>query len=69
MSQLCFLQLNKEIADLEDFSRMEQPIIDELQAEVNELHKTIQSLNKQQRSIRSSFQKLQDDAKDIDVKV
>lgn len=63
------LQLNKEILNHEEMSKMEQPIIQEVEAEVKELRQTIQSLNKQQMSLKASFRTVNDKTKEIDDKV
>ncbi|RWR75954.1 kinetochore protein Nuf2-like protein [Cinnamomum micranthum f. kanehirae] len=65
----CRLQLNKEILNHEEMSKMEQPIIQEVEAEVKELQQTIQSLNKQQMSLKASFRMVNDKTKEIDDKI
>ncbi|KAG9446008.1 hypothetical protein H6P81_012136 [Aristolochia fimbriata] len=62
-------ELMLNISEHEMRSKTEQPMVDELQAEVNELRQTIQNLNKQQMSIRALCQKLKDKTKEIDVKI
>ncbi|RWR75957.1 Kinetochore protein Nuf2 [Cinnamomum micranthum f. kanehirae] len=61
--------LNKEILNHEEMSKMEQPIIQEVEAEVKELQQTIQSLNKQQMSLKASFRTVNDKTKEIDDKI
>ncbi|XXG58928.1 hypothetical protein AAC387_Pa04g1109 [Persea americana] len=62
-------ELNKEILNHEEMSKMEQPIIQEVEAEVKELRQTIQSLNKQQMSLKASFRTVNDKTKEIDDKI
>ncbi|XP_068665969.1 kinetochore protein NUF2 homolog isoform X2 [Aristolochia californica] len=62
-------ELMLNISEHEMRSKMEQPMVNELQAEVKELQQSIQNLNKQQMSIRASCQKLKDKTKEIDVKI
>lgn len=62
-------KLNQAILDHEEASQMEKPIIQEVEAEVKELRRTIQNLNKQQASMKTSFLTLKDKTIEVDDKI
>ncbi|KAL5985033.1 hypothetical protein ACLOJK_038870 [Asimina triloba] len=62
-------ELSKEIEDHEEARRMEQPKVQEVEVEVKELRQTIQSLNKQQLSLKSSFRTIKDKSLEINDKI
>ncbi|XP_058103260.1 kinetochore protein NUF2 homolog isoform X2 [Magnolia sinica] len=61
-------KLKEEIVDHEEASRLEQPKVQEVEAEVKELRQNIQVLNKQQVSLKSSFRTLKDKNLEINDK-
>lgn len=63
------MQLNKEILDHEVACQMEEPIVQELDAEVKQLRQTIQNYNKQQMSLKALFKELKDKNEAINEKV
>ncbi|XP_039137820.1 LOW QUALITY PROTEIN: kinetochore protein NUF2 homolog [Dioscorea cayenensis subsp. rotundata] len=62
-------QLNKEILDHEVACQMEEPIVQELDAEVKQLRQTIQNYNKQQMSLKALFKELKDKNEAINEKI
>ncbi|XP_058103261.1 kinetochore protein NUF2 homolog isoform X3 [Magnolia sinica] len=62
-------KLKEEIVDHEEASRLEQPKVQEVEAEVKELRQNIQVLNKQQVSLKSSFRTLKDKNLEINDKI
>ncbi|KAJ0969184.1 hypothetical protein J5N97_022061 [Dioscorea zingiberensis] len=62
-------QLNKEILDHEVACQMEEPIVQELDAEVKQLRQTIQNYNKQQMSLKALFKELKDKSDTINEKI
>lgn len=63
------LQLNKEILDHEAACQMEEPIVQQLEAEVKELRQTIQNYNKQQMSLKTLAKGLKEKTDAINDKV
>ncbi|KAM1392482.1 hypothetical protein ACFX2I_020053 [Malus domestica] len=62
-------QLTAEIADYNEAREKELPLVQEVDAKVKELHQTVSGLNNQQKSLRTSRQKLKEKIGEIEEKV
>ncbi|KAM1436660.1 hypothetical protein ACFX2I_044447 [Malus domestica] len=62
-------QLNAEIADYNEAREKKLPLVQEVDAKVKELHQTVSGLNNQQKSLRTSRQKLKEKIGEIEEKV
>ncbi|KAK1305673.1 hypothetical protein QJS10_CPA10g01550 [Acorus calamus] len=61
-------ELNKQLLDLEESKKMEEPVVQQLEAEVRELKHTIHTLNNQQMSLQASFKALKGKSVELDNK-
>ncbi|CAN1169562.1 Kinetochore protein NUF2 homolog [Linum perenne] len=59
-------ELNEEIEEYSAARETELPYVQEVEAEVKELHQTIANLNSQQMSLRTDFKKLKEKAGEMD---
>ncbi|KAK1259866.1 hypothetical protein QJS04_geneDACA020772 [Acorus gramineus] len=62
-------ELNKQLLDLEESKKMEEPVVQQLEAEVRELKHTIHTLNNQQMSLQASFKALKGKSVELDNKI
>ncbi|XP_070682537.1 kinetochore protein NUF2 homolog [Malus domestica] len=62
-------QLNAEIADYNEAREKKLPLVQEVDAKVKELHQTVSGLNNQQKSLRTSRQKLKEKIGEIEEKI
>lgn len=54
------VQLEDELVKLEVLEQHDQPIVLELQAEVDELRQTVQTLNREQATLKARYRSLRD---------
>ncbi|CAN1169563.1 Kinetochore protein NUF2 homolog [Linum perenne] len=62
-------ELNEEIEEYSAARETELPYVQEVEAEVKELHQTIANLNSQQMSLRTDFKKLKEKAGEMDGEI
>lgn len=62
-------QLKAEIAECNEAREREMPLVQEVEAKVNELKQSIAALNSNQSSLRSTWRKLKDRTGEMDQKV
>ncbi|XP_042475457.1 kinetochore protein NUF2 homolog [Macadamia integrifolia] len=62
-------QMNVEISEHREAREREQPFVQQLDTEVNELRQTIQGLNNHQMSLKGSFRTLRENSKEMDEKI
>lgn len=65
----CFIQLKKRIMDHEVAAQMEEPLVQQVDAEVKELRQTIQNYNKQQMSLKARAKELKEKTDAVNNKV
>ncbi|XP_042753475.1 kinetochore protein NUF2 homolog [Lactuca sativa] len=63
------LQLNTEISELNESRESETPLIHEVEIKIKELRQTISALNNHQMSLKATFRKKKDAAKEMDEKI
>lgn len=63
------LQLKKQSMHYEDARKKEEPMVDEVDAEVNKLKQSIQDYNKEQMLMRNQAKELKEKADAMDSKV
>ncbi|CAL1352631.1 unnamed protein product [Linum trigynum] len=62
-------KLDAEIAECNAAREIESPVVQELEAKLEELHQTIASLNSQQNSLRATLSNLKEKAGEIDMEI
>ncbi|KAL8114679.1 hypothetical protein AgCh_021518 [Apium graveolens] len=63
------LELNAEIEECNKARESEAPLVQEVEARVQELRQTIPGLNNHQMSLKASIKKMKENAKDMDEKI
>ncbi|CAJ1938305.1 unnamed protein product [Sphenostylis stenocarpa] len=63
------LELKREIAECNEAREREMPLVQEVEAKVNELKQSIAALNNNQSSLRSTWRKLKDRTGEMDQKI
>ncbi|KAL5704314.1 hypothetical protein ACHQM5_022759 [Ranunculus cassubicifolius] len=62
-------QLNEEMSEIEAAREMEQPFVQEIDAQVKELRQTIHNLNNHQSTLKSEFLKLREKSNELIEKI
>ncbi|XP_047959277.1 kinetochore protein NUF2 homolog [Salvia hispanica] len=63
------LQLNAEIAEIEELREKDLPGVQELSLKIKELHHTVDELNKDQATLRTTIKQLKEKSKETDEKI
>lgn len=63
------LQLNADISEFNESREREMPLIQEVDTKIKELRQSISALNNHQMSLKSTFRKKKDAAKEMDEKI
>ncbi|KVH93488.1 hypothetical protein Ccrd_004453 [Cynara cardunculus var. scolymus] len=63
------LQLNTDISEFNESREREMPLIQEVDTKIKELRQSISALNNHQMSLKSTFRKKKDAAKEMDEKI
>lgn len=69
LNYIWILQLNAEIAELEELREKDLPVVQELSLKIKELHQTVDELNKHQATLRTTIKQLKEKSKETDEKV
>lgn len=69
LNYLWILQLNAEIAEIEELREKDLPGVQELSLKIKELHHTVDELNKDQATLRTTIKQLKEKSKETDEKV
>lgn len=63
------LELNAEIAELEELREKELPLVQEVSYKIKELHQNVDELNKHQATLRTTIKQLKEKGKETDEKI
>lgn len=63
------LELNMEIAELEELREKELPLVQEVSFKIKELHQNVDELNKHQATLRTTIKQLKEKGKETDEKI
>lgn len=61
--------MNAEIAEIETLREMDEPLVREARLKKEELHQTVDELNKHQATLRTKIKQLKEKGKETDEKV